>query len=481
MTRPIVFTTFFLMLFSWNAFSATYFVASSGSDNNTGLSPNKALKSLNKASSKVRNGDTLLLRRGDKWVRQSLRIDKNNVTVGAFVNGKGNALPIIDSAKDRLGNWAGTVHVTGDNVTVKDMDIRNAGGIGLKFESVKKGRADNVHIDWTYHHGLQVQKSTGVTIENSSVSMHNSGWKYHNAKVWGNGIAITSSKNAIVRKNKVQRGFGEGIDAFYGSSDVLIEDNVVYANRAIGIYVDAAQRVTIQRNIVLGTSERLFYRDSNGVGGGIVLNNEKYQYQKYGGNLSNSFVTRDIKVLNNLIAGTNAGITIWGQYEASNFQNIVIAHNIAIDNEMQIAVTADRFSGSGNKLWNNAFMATSSKNAMVGGKKGTPFNKKSNYWSVKPHAAFVANGDVVGGSSLAKKSGWRSIPNINAVSYKHFIPSGSLTSKGYKLSGVTTDYLKRAISSGRPSIGAFSGSGGGVTPPPSPVSPPAEPSGLKVQ
>ena len=94
-----------------------------------------------------------------------------------------------------------------------------------------------------------------------------------------------ASTSTVVRNNTVSEVWGEGINAHSGSQYTLIENNRLYAVRSAGIYADAAPDTTIRRNIVVGTANSEWWRGSNSVGPGIVLNNEKYHYAVGGGSL----------------------------------------------------------------------------------------------------------------------------------------------------------------------------------------------------
>src|SRR5690606_11467863 len=91
---------------------------------------------------------------------------------------------------------------------------------------------------------------------------------------WCSAITSVKSNRNVIRRNIVERSYGEGINANNGSRDTLIEDNVVFAVRAVGIYADSAPNTTIRRNIVLGTRDSKYWRGDFTVGVGIALNNE---------------------------------------------------------------------------------------------------------------------------------------------------------------------------------------------------------------
>ena len=78
-----------------------YYVSSStGSDSNSGTSPNAPLKTLSKANSKMTSGCTVCLKRGDIWRGEGLTA-KSNVTITAY--GEGPKPVIIGSPENGGG------------------------------------------------------------------------------------------------------------------------------------------------------------------------------------------------------------------------------------------------------------------------------------------------------------------------------------------------------------------------------------------
>jgi hypothetical protein len=469
---------------SINVYAATYYVSAAGSDSAPG-SQNAPFKTIEKGLSKLNSGDSLLLRNGDTWIVEDyLAIRTPGVTVGAYSGGNGSARPIIDGRKANRGGWKGKLEPKVDNVTIRDLELRNSGSIGLRFTSVNRGLVDNVKVDWTYRHGIQSFQSSNITIRNSEVAHHNNGWKYYGEPTWGNGISVPYSNDVLVERNIVREGFGEGIDSFYGSKRIVIQDNFLYANRAVGIYIDSTQDAVVRRNVVLGTTNSLYHRGEGSVGHGIALNNEKYQFSSVGkGFLPDSAILKNVRIYNNLVARTAAGIGIWGQHDATDYSDVLITHNTFIDNDFQLAIFQDKFSGSRNIIANNIFASLSPG---VEDHKGANISSNlkfaNNYWSQKPSRSFLSSSsDAVSGVKFVKMSGWRNISSISAVGAKDFMPlSGSPTlGKGTVVawSEYSSDFNNQPINKSKIDLGAFQfGSSASK-----PLAAPAPPSSLVVE
>lgn len=457
-----VFMSFVFVVTSINCYSTTFYVSAAGHDSGSGAL-NAPLLTIEKGLSKINEGDSLLLRKGDKWVVKGyLSIKVPNVTVGSYNGGNGSSRPIIDGQKANLGGWSGKFNANANNITIRDLEILNSGSQGVRFKNVNKGLIENVKVDWTYRHGIQSYHSSEVTIRNCEVAHHNNGWKFYGENSWGNGISVVYSTDILVEGNIVREGFGEGIDSFYGSKRVIIQDNLLFNNRAVGIYVDSTQDGIVRRNIILGTADRLYHRGGGMVGPGIALNNEKYQFKSGGrGSLPDSAVLQNVRVYNNLVAGTAAGLAFLGQHVATDYRGVKIAHNIFVDNGTQLVINQNRFSGDQNVIANNIFLSLSSDSQDYTGKAAVASLKfASNHWSKKPAKTFLLSAtDIVGGAKLDKMSGWRDISSMAAVTALDFKPlSGSSTIGEGTYIGwidVSTDFNKGPISKSNSDLGAF--------------------------
>ena len=422
-----------MILSTWCA-AETYYVSSQGRDSAPGTSSAAAFKSLEKAFGTLNNGDALYLMRGNIWrPSKSLAIKAANVTIGAY---GGGARPVIDGQKKvpSLGSHNGLIHVTGDNAKISDVILINSGGTGIRFFQVKGALAENVKVDWTYRFSLQSVRSSNVIFRNCE-SVHSAAQYIDPNRPnggWPHALSIQSTTDAIVEGCIVHEGWGEGIDAYWGSQNVVIRDNLVYAMRAVGIYVDTSRDIDILRNIVLGTTDRTYHRHRNYVGAGIYLANEPIA-QKWP-------VTQRVRIYNNLVAYTQQGIAFGGEGNPdTNFKGIRLAHNTFVDNKHQFDAFTQKFSGNENIFANNIFLSIDAASSDVGSNLTlSSIAWHNNYWSKAPHAAMRSPGDVYGGAKLTKMIGWTSIKPTPDVSAADFKPRADSTTGGAarKISGL---------------------------------------------
>ncbi|HEU4617065.1 MAG TPA: right-handed parallel beta-helix repeat-containing protein [Gammaproteobacteria bacterium] len=429
-----------------SAHAATYYVSAAGDDGNSGTSPTKAFKTPERAMTALAGGDAVLFRAGDTFVlKKPLYIEASGTSsqhtiIGAYAPGsdgtvKDRALtnrPILDGNKQvpTLGTYVGILQITGQYVEVRDLRLNNSGGEGLRFHETSHGWVKNVTTDWSYFAGMQLYKASDISFSDCEVTGFGRNYKDYGERVQPVGISLRTGTNVTVRGCIVHEGWGEGINVFYGSSNVLVEKNRVYAVRNVGIYVDSSQNVTVRNNIVLGTSDEQYYRYGPGtwVGPGLALNNESYQYASEGGSLPGSAILHDVSIYDNLVAGTKVGIAFWGEMTTTNWQNVVVAHNTFVENQQQIAIVNDRpFSNA--RIVNNIFMSiTSGTQDYSGLTVGSGITWANNYWSGDRPSQAGSPGDVKGGLQLNKMTGWRSLKAYTDVTWRDFQPvSGSKT------------------------------------------------------
>jgi hypothetical protein len=422
--------------------AATYYVRNGGNDSSDGRTPATAWASLDKVNSHgFSAGDIVLFHEGDTFSDQ-LTVDwsgtsSQQAVVGAYYLDSGAAhrgfltsRPVIDG-RDKIpsSRYAPLVLVTGDRVRVENLSIVNSEGRGIVFDSVVGGQAVGLALSNILDGGIKFLDSQKGLAEGNSVTNTDRGYA-ESGGVWSAGISATRSSDTTIRGNRVVRVYGEGINVFENSPRSLIERNYVFGARAVGIYADASPDATIRYNIVLGTSESKFWRDSNSVGPGIVLNNEKYHYKEGGGSLSSSVQTRNAKLYGNLVAFTNEGIGIWGQLSSSSFDNTMIYNNTLVDNDVQFEeITNAPMPGS--QFINNILLSLSSGARDVTKVDVSGLVAKQNYFSQgDPGGAFSGAGNKYKGIVLARMTDWRRLSDAEAVSSRDFEAGAGSTTIG---------------------------------------------------
>ncbi len=175
----------------------------------------------------------------------------------------------------------------------------------------------------------------------------------------------------IIRNCVSYNNWAEGIGAGKYGNDITIEDNVCYDNYAVmGVYVDHAQDVLIQRNIIYQSTDTTFYRGGE-PSEGIGINNETDLTSNY---------NSGIAVINNLIAGCKWNIGLWAQGDLYGTDDLLVAHNTCIEGTqggMRVS-DANSINHTNVRFKNNIFYQTAGVCVAIASPPGITFT--SNLW-----------------------------------------------------------------------------------------------------
>ena len=426
----------FLVLFAaTSAQAATYYVSNDGSDRANGTSDATAWATLDRVNRQTfASGDKVLFREGDRW-QGRLAVDWSGTaaayaTVGAYYVENGKALegyrdqrPIIEGAGryPQGGIYDALIVVNShDYVRIANLEIRNSEGRGIAFGRSNYGDVVDVVVDGAYVDGILFLRSAHGSVSRSVVTHAGLVFPRDGKKhPWAAAITFTKSDFGRVMDTTVAETYGEGINANGGSKGTLIENNRLFAVRAVGIYADAAPSTTIRRNIVLGTANKEFWRDDDSVGAGIAVNNEKYHYKAGGGSLTTDIQSKDVKIEGNLVANTSSGIALWSGLPNTSFDNLSVTNNTLIDNDRQMSGLGT--AAPGGLLANNVLCSLSKGTADVDSPKLSGMTARNNYFSQGDPGADLSNaGNRYSGIALSKTTGWRTIDSIDGVDWKKF-------------------------------------------------------------
>lgn len=430
-----------LFAFSSAVHATTYYVRNDGDDSADGRSHDTAWATIDKVNAHpFEPGDSVLFLEGDSWTGKVLEVDwsgtdSEHVVIGAYhvVDGQEQRgfetqRPVIDGADKVPSQFGGLITVSGDRVRIENLDVANSRGRGVEFRGSDRPEIVNLHVSGTFNSGIKTIESSDGLIENNYVVSTGEG--IHSGEDWGGAIAALDSPRTVIRRNKVSRVFGEGINVNHGSADCVIEENEVYAARSAGIYVDSSPGVTVRRNIIAGTSDSKYwrYKDTKTVGGGIVLNNERYHYES-GSTLKPEVQARDVKIYANLVAYTHQGIAFWGQYAQTSFDNVKIYNNTLVDNDFQVDFGEHPKQGS--EFVNNILLSLSPGTKDVASTALAGMSARFNYFSQgDPGGDFSHPGNQYQGLELMRMEGWRTISDFSQVKWQYFQPKGEAVTIG---------------------------------------------------
>ncbi|HET7609505.1 MAG TPA: right-handed parallel beta-helix repeat-containing protein [Gammaproteobacteria bacterium] len=422
----------FLALFvSTSCSAATYYVSNDGNDRASGKSAAEAWATLDKVNRQsFKTGDVVLFRDGDRW-QGKLAVDWSGTasayaTVGAYhlengtaVKGSRERRPIIEGAGRFPGGgiYDALIMVnTRDYVRIEDIEVRNSEGRGIGFARANFGDVVNVVVDGAYVDGIHFLKSDHGSVSRSFVTHAGLVFPRDGRKhAWAAAITFVGSDSGRVVESTVAETYGEGINTNHGSTGTLIENNRVFAVRAVGIYADAAPKTTIRGNIVVGTAKREFWRGGQSVGAGIAINDEKYNYKAGGGSLPDDVQSKDAKIEGNVVVYTSTGIALWSAVPQASHDNLIVAGNTLIDNDRQISGLGTK--APGGLLADNVLLSLSKGTSDVDSAKLSGLTARNNYFSQGDPGGDLGHAGNRREGIAVRETGWRSIDSIDDVDW----------------------------------------------------------------
>ena len=454
-----------------NASGPEYFVSTNGNDANPGTL-SQPWKTLNYAVKKLTPGEKLWVRGG---TYAELVIVGNSGTAQApiTITAYPGETPVIDGSALVVKNWSSLLALAGSYIHVSGFEIKNIninglgglngatqvlGGFGIQIggnnNSVSKM---TVHDTWAQ--GVIIQGDNGI-LQDSSIYMVSMNNCRVNANFDCNGFAVPNpegpscvsaastygsgktTRNAILQRNRIYNCWGEGLSTWL-SDGTIIQDNIVYDNYAVNIYVNNATNALVQRNIVYNTPNNLVGNRTSG----LVLSDEITT------TTGPEVLSSNNTVINNLLYNARFCGFCWSMVPGSGLKNVVISYNTIINPGL-----ARGFEIGGTSITPNIINTNSSiinnivDNDAVSAPSSNGLTFSNNLWSISPPSAARSVTDVVGDPRIAATGGTG--PGQLTANYMRPQSTSPAIRKGTALAQVNTDYFEHIITS-QPDIGAI--------------------------
>lgn len=453
--------------------AGSYYVATNGNDSNPG-SIDKPLRSIQKAVNMARPGDVIYVRGGTYSesivIRNSGTVDKP-IVLAAYpgekpvIDGQYNLPAVPNSGWARCNDTVSPptcfhhnplVYVRADNFIVDGFEITRSLGRGFTVYQTASDPAQNVVIRNNNIHdnrsaGIIMVNANNVLFESNQVS-HSGNFATHDRSAsemnWPIAVNALDSSNITYRNNKIFENWTEGISTGRNSKNIIIENNEIYDNRALQVYIHRSQNVSVNGNKVYCTNNQNFYRGGT-VSPGIVVNNES--------NFDGMLIVDNAKIVNNLVVGCRLGFAMWGGGGSAKIgsRNVTVSHNTFVnmftvsDSKEAIAINIVDAGHRNIRIENNIIYQQKFTIANV--PSSSQIVMENNFWSRTPPVSASGAGDIVGDPMLANPGAALRAGQVNADWYK-LMPGSPAINSSSTSGAVTTDFFGN-IRDGRADIG----------------------------
>ncbi|MGZ5431372.1 MAG: right-handed parallel beta-helix repeat-containing protein [Thermoanaerobaculia bacterium] len=432
-----------LFVLATNARAVNHYVATNGNDANAG-SLAAPFRTITKAAKVAKPGDVVNVRAGT-YSDIVYILSKGTPSAWITFQPYGNETVVLDGT----GSAADTTLVQiyeAQYVEVRGFEIRNATKSGLHAYA-----SDHIRIvgNTTHHNqrnGISVSTVAGdvaadFTISGNTVHDNNLENRFHTASSgWGQGIGVFRGDGATITDNKVYRNHGEGID-FILTDNGVARGNEVFDNYGINIYLDNAQNITVDANLLYTTYDTAYYRHS-APAHGVAVANEIYEYANLSSHLT---------ITNNVIIGGRTGF-YHGNYDRNaGLANTVVANNTFYGAAWTL-VRLDTAAHTNTEFVNNVFVQTGGGSMVESDFDGGVTFRSNNWYGGTPGQAATPN-DFVGDPRLVR-------PGSNRAPDYQLTAQSPLIGLGADLSSiVSSDYFGNVRRAGSFDIGAHQLSG----------------------
>ena len=342
----------------------------------------------------------------------------DRVIVGAYYgNSKfglgGNSRPIIDGQHTvpDPDSYKGLIQMESQNlsgyVTIQDLRVNDSGRDAIWFNYVDYVKVYNCYVYRPWKNGILLSRSHDSLVENCTVEKAGFGGAALHSSITGVGANVENQTyNVVFRGNTVFNSNSEGIEFNKMAHDCVIENNVVYDNGTVDIYLDAVKRITVRYNLVYGTEDTGPYAADGTSGIHATCENERVmQYPDrypYGGSH---------KIYGNMVAHRQKAINLFTHYSEVLKDN-KIYNNTLIDSTEFNFNLPDMNGAQGNMIKNNI-----SWTITTGSYHSKHYSPAGFTWSHNnfddPVSGNATNNAKIYKPGLTKTSGWRSLTRGN--------------------------------------------------------------------
>ena len=374
---------------------ATYFIATTGSDSNPGSEAQPWL-TPQYAANQLRAGDTLTYRGGTYTTNVSYGYTYDGTAAAhVTINAYAGETVIFDGGNNPAwhGSGNGFIQIYGDYYDISDVTVRYSGETGLViFGDHSTATRVTAHHSWSG--GIYATGDYDI-IDDCDAYLNSI--KNENGALpisWSFGISLCRYPTyGVIRNCRSWNNWGEGISTFEGYHNTL-EDNVVWDNYTVNIYVSDSQYAKCRRNLSYYTPGNLTqaYCSSQNA---LRLGDEGH-----------TPASSDNEVTDNICMGGDRCFSCGG----TNMNGTLVAHNTFVDAFNRIGVSEaaavyfNSGSSTGGEFKNNIISENEAESAvLIAHLEATGIAFNYNNWSRQPVAGARGANDVNSDPLLARQ------------------------------------------------------------------------------
>ena len=310
-------------------------------------------QSIQAAINASQSGQTICVRAGTYREQVVIRPSKSGITVMAYPGER----PVIDGEHRRPeSEYAGLVHITGSRIVFDGFEVRNSARLGLVVYQpnptsppLEDVIVRNSTIAGSMKSGIIVTGMNdvyprNVVIENNIV--HSNVMQNLTGTGPGTAVGFVKVVNSVARGNHIFHNHGEGLVSDRWAAHTTFEDNVLYDNKKVSLYLNNTQYPLVQRNLVFCTDDRDYWGgppDRRDAGAGFHLRDEDYSSLGTVPPRSTGQV-----IINNIIVGCGHNFVIDSYVPGGGLNNALVANNTFVN------VRGDNYHYVGNVILSGA-------------------------------------------------------------------------------------------------------------------------------
>lgn len=406
----------------------TYYISPNGKDTNNGTKE-APYKTFAIATKVLKPGDTLLLMDGvytERLALSQLATATTPITVAA--ENKGGAVIQLGA-----GSPYQPIRITGSGYVVSGIKVVGSESICVMLIG-PDNTARDLEVTGCKSHGIELSGRNGSAVKNTIYRTVLENYPPSENAGWGSGLKVAYGADGILLEgNVVYENYGEGI-ALTRTKNAQVRNNISRDNYSVNLYVDNSSDVIVENNFVSCSGNTEFYRKGSPATGIAIA--EEY-YSGWGNQLAR------VTVLNNIVAFSGRGLSYYGADQGEGgLDTVTIAHNTFWGGtESVVYLAKETLKTRNTKIFNNIFHTNSTSRSWNDNTAGIELANNfwvGNLWAGEPKADMTR---LVSATDLTGDLSFEQSPNPTDPNSFRLNSDVKAIDAGAKSSSISSDFF----------------------------------------